>query len=177
MSVTRIVPVFSTLLARSTSRIATSSGFNQQPRPYASSSYGGPEGDPKADDPQSQGSNPSAELEHPGPPPPAAGQGTGGGPTKADKDGHNTQQNDSSGGGGSNGGSSVSGASSGAKPKIHSTSSPPEPNEDVKRHNEEHSKRHDRSATRPEDDSSQKVDKGFWGGKIESWHSRIPYNY
>lgn len=177
MSTTRIVPIFSTFILRPISRVGANSIIKQQSRTYASSSYGGAGGDPKADNPQSQGSNPSADQEHPGPPPPAAGQGTGGGPTKADKDGHNTQQNDSSSSGRSNSGSSVSGASSGAKPKIHSINSPPEPNEDVRRHNEEHSRRHDRSETRSEEDSGQKVDKGFWSGKIGPWKSIIPLSW
>ena len=173
MSIMRIVSTFSTLVIRPISRVGASAIVQQQSHTYASSSYGGAGGDPKADNPQSQGSNPSADQEHPGPPPPAAGQGTGGGPTKADKDGHNTQQNDSSSSGRSNSGSSVSGVSSGAKPKIHSTNSPPEPNEEVRRHNEEHSKRHDRSETRSKDDGGQKVDKGFWSGRIGPWNSII----
>ena len=46
------------------------------------SDYGSGSGDPRGEDPQSQGVSASADIEHPGPPPPAAGEGSGAGPTK-----------------------------------------------------------------------------------------------
>lgn len=113
---------------------------------YAHESYGGGEGNPKGESPQQQGSNPSAEKEHPGPPPPTEGQGTGGGPTKATESGHNTEENSSSG---SSSSSSRSGskenAVDGAQPKILSENGPIEESEDVKQHNAEYAKRHDRT--------------------------------
>lgn len=150
-------------------RATLSSTYTQQRRLYAGgSSYGGGEGDPKGENPQDQGSNPSAELEHPGPPPPDVGKGTGGGPTKSGVDGHNTQQNSSSDGqaasnsGGSSGGSS---GGDGPQPKIHAHDAPGEEHhsEDVKRHNQEMSQRHDRPQEKSPD-KEDKVDKGFWKG-------------
>ena len=44
---------------------------------FATQDYGSGTGDPVGDNPQQQGENPSADLEHPGPPPPKVGQGTG----------------------------------------------------------------------------------------------------
>ena len=128
---------------------------------HASQDYGSGQGDPKGSNPQDQGSNPSAELEHPGPPPPSVGQGTGGGPTKAREDGHNTQQNSSSGGGSGQGASETSGA----QPKIHDAKIPPEESEEVRQHNEDMGKRHDRSHNQIGDDG--KVDKGFWSGELK----------
>lgn len=111
---------------------------------YASQDYGSGDGNPVGENPQEQGSNPSADLEHPGPPPPKAGQGSGGGPTKGTSDGHNTEESVQNGGK-SSGKSSDSDSSSdskssstkGAQPKILNES-PPEPSEqdaDVKKHN------------------------------------------
>lgn len=126
---------------------ARPSSFAVKNRFYAGQSYGGGEGDPKGEKPQEQGSNPSADLEHPGPPPPDVGKGTGGGPTKAGEGGHNTQQNNSSGGS-SGGGGKQSGASQsngGPQPKIHSEGTPAEESAEVKAHNEDMGKRHDRA--------------------------------
>ncbi len=134
---------------------------------YAQQSYGGGEGDPKGEDPQNQGSNPSADLEHPGPPPPAEGQGTGGGPTKGGKGGHNVNQNESSGSSSktpSSSGESGKSGSNRAQPKIHSSSVPEEQSEDVKQHNREMDDRHGRSQNQVDDDGKDNVGKGFWGG-------------
>lgn len=153
------------LAVSSPARCLITSKLSSHSRPYASS-YGDGEGDPKGEDPQNQGSNPSAELEHPGPPPPAEGQGTGGGPTKAGKDGHNTQQNDSSGGrsgGKSDAGSK--GSSNGAQPKIHNETPPAEPSEDVKKHNEDFDNRYG-AQNKSDHNEKDKVGKGFWSGKI-----------
>jgi hypothetical protein len=55
----------------------------------AISDYGSGDGDPRGENPQSQGINASADIEHPGPPPPAEGIGSGAGPTKGgDKHSH-----------------------------------------------------------------------------------------
>ena len=67
----------------------TTTPFNHQLR-RSFGDYGSGAGDPKGENPQDQGVNPSADKEHPGPPPPSAGQGSGGGPTKGTEKGHNT---------------------------------------------------------------------------------------
>lgn len=61
-------------------------------RRFASQDYGSGAGDPKGENPQAQGANPSADKEHPGPPPPKAGQGSGSTPTKGTSTGHNTSE-------------------------------------------------------------------------------------
>ena len=163
---------------RSSPQSFLSPTYTQQHRLYAGgSSYGGGEGDPKGENPSDQGSNPSADLEHPGPPPPAAGQGTGGGPTKKGAEGHNTQQNDSSSSGveastqGSGGASG--GEGSGPQPKIHKSNAPEEHthSDEVRAHNEEMKRRHDRPNEKSTDEKD-KVDKGFWSGKSLALCSR-----
>lgn len=164
MPILRVSPLFRSLAApRQISRATAAFQSLHQRRPYAheSSSYGGGEGDPKGETPQEQGSNPSAELEHPGPPPPKAGQGTGGGPTKAGSEGQNTQQNDSSSGQGKGSSGGVSGSS---QPKILGENNPKH-SEDVKAHNEDMKKRHDRATESAEEDGSDNVGKGFWSGE------------
>ena len=165
MSGLRSFSILRSLSLRSSIRSITSPRYIQQNRLYAQSSYGGGEGDPKGEDPQNQGSNPSAGLEHPGPPPPEAGQGTGGGPTKANKDGHNTLENESSGGGGKTDASSSKGANSGAQPKIHSHSPPAELSEEAKKHNEDFNNRYG-AQDKAGQDEKQEVGKGFWSGEI-----------
>ena len=136
----------------------------QQNRFYAQQSYGGGEGDPKGENPQQQGSNPSADLEHPGPPPPDVGKGTGGGPTKAGDKEQSTKQHGASGGTGTSGSKQ---SSSGAQPKIHSTSAPTEGSEGVKKHNEEFEQRKHGKATNEVDDKGKdNVGKGFWSGML-----------
>ncbi|KAL8718061.1 MAG: hypothetical protein Q9225_004769 [Loekoesia sp. 1 TL-2023] len=142
----------------------------QQHRYYAGQSYGSGQGDPKGENPQDQGPNPSAEKEHPGPPPPDVGKGTGGGPTKVHEGGHNTQQNASSGGSGQSGASQSSG---GPQPKIHSENQPAEESDDVKAHNEDMGKRHDR-ANAEVDNKGQTVEKGFW--KIVTSNSNMRFS-
>ncbi|KAL8938696.1 MAG: hypothetical protein Q9216_003756 [Gyalolechia sp. 2 TL-2023] len=140
----------------------SSLAFHQH-RYYASQSYGGGQGDPKGEKPQDQGSNPSAEMEHPGPPPPDVGKGTGGGPTKAHDGGHNTQQNASSSGSSSSGKSGASQPNNGPQPKILSENQPTEESDDVKAHNQDMAKRHDR-ANAEVNDEGQTVEKSFWKG-------------
>lgn len=130
----------------------------QQHRYYAGQSYGGGQGDPKGETPQQQGANPSAEHEHPGPPPPDVGKGTGGGPTKAGADGHNTSDGPSQGNSNKSGASQSSG---GPQPKILSEDIPTEESDDVKAHNEDMGKRHDR-ANAEVDKKGETVEKGFW---------------
>ncbi|OQO07800.1 hypothetical protein B0A48_06591 [Cryoendolithus antarcticus] len=128
---TRSTPALRTL-HRTTLQRAT---FSTTPRSLAGSDYGSGGGDPKGNDPQNQGANPSADLEHPGPPPPAAGKGSGGGPTKGgDAESHQ------SGSGKSVGESDKSGSGKGEpKPRLAASGPPPEAeqSEDVKRHNRE----------------------------------------
>lgn len=164
-----MLSILSRPFIRVTSRAAAS--VTSQHRFYAHQSYGGGEGDPKGDDPQNQGSNPSADLEHPGPPPPAEGQGTGGGPTKAYEGGHNVGQNESSGSSSSSETPSSSGGSgksagNGPQPKLHSSSVPPEEHsEEVKQHNREMDNRHGRAQNNVDDGSEHDVDKKFWSGE------------
>lgn len=131
-------------------------------RCYAGSSYGGGEGDPKGENPQEQGANPSAHLEHPGPAPPKVGQGTGGGPTKKGAEGHTgTAQSSSSG----KTSASSNGAGGGPQPKIHKQDAGDESthSDEVKAHNEDYAKRHDRPNEKSAD-KEDKVDKGYWKG-------------
>ncbi|CAD6570648.1 MAG: hypothetical protein ASARMPREDX12_003788 [Alectoria sarmentosa] len=169
----RLTPFFRPITTiRESPRFLLSPAYAQQQRLYAGSSYGGGEGDPKGSNPSDQGSNPSADLEHPGPPPPSVGQGTGGGPTKSGAEGHNTQQNDSSkssdqastSGGSGGGASRVEG--DGPQPKIHKPSALGEHthSDEVRAHNEEMEKRHDRPNERSVDETD-KVDKKYWSGR------------
>ena len=147
---------------RSSPRATLQYTYTRQRRLYAGSSYGGGEGDPKGENPQDQGANPSADLEHPGPPPPSVGEGTGGGPTKKGAEGHNTPQN----GGGSGQGSS--GGQDGPQPKIHKHDAPKEHthSDEVKAHNEDMEKRYDRANEKsPDKEENDKVGKGYWSGK------------
>ena len=86
-------------------------------------------------------------MEHPGPRSPADGGKSGAG------EGGNASQ-ESSGKG--------SGRGNAAQPKIHSESDPGEPSEDVKSHNEDMKKRHDRPH---ETDEGDAVKAGFWSGQ------------
>lgn len=165
----RLTPILRPITTiRSSPRFLLAPAYAQQHRLYAGG-YGGGEGDPKGENPQDQGSNPSAGLEHPGPPPPSVGQGTGGGPTQKG-DGHNPQQNGSSSGDGQastsgNGGAS-GGEGDGPQPKIHKHDAPEEHthSDEVRAHNEDIKKRYDRPNEKSvgEDD---KVDKGYWSGQ------------
>ena len=164
---------------------ATATSPTTSIRTYASQDYGSGQGDPKGENPQEQGSNPSADIEHPGPPPPTAGQGSGSGPTKGTSGGHNSGKSPSAPGSGgsqtgnqtqtqSQGSGSASGSGSGsgktgkgAQPKILRDSQPAEPDEDVKQHNWELSQRADRAHEKLDDDGAEKekVPKGYWSGE------------
>ncbi|KAI9717326.1 MAG: hypothetical protein M1812_004853 [Candelaria pacifica] len=169
MSFTRSPLALTSRFLRPSHRISLrTSPISLQQRLYAGSSYGGGEGDPKGENPQDQGSNPSAEKEHPGPPPVAEGQGSGGGPTKAYASGHNTKANASSSGTDGSGGDGGSGESStGAKPKIHSNTESKEHSEDVLQHNRDMDNRYGRAAADSDGEKAKddRVEKGFWGGQ------------
>jgi len=147
----------------------TRSTIASQHRFYAQQSYGSGEGDPKGENPQEQGANPSADLEHPGPPPPDVGKGTGGGPTKAGGGAHGTAHKSSSGGVRSEGSGKSANAEKGkegAQPKILDERSPPaELSEEVKKHNEEMDQRYEKSASRVDEQGKDNVGKGFWKGR------------
>ncbi|OQO10400.1 hypothetical protein B0A48_03696 [Cryoendolithus antarcticus] len=134
---TRSTPTLRTLNRTTLQRVT----FSTTPRTLAGSDYGSGGGDPKGNDPQNQGANPSADLEHPGPPPPAAGKGSGGGPTKGgDAESHQSGSGKSVGEGDKSGDSGKSGSGKGEpKPKLAASGPPPEAeqSEDVKRHNRE----------------------------------------
>lgn len=89
----------------------------------------------------------ASEIENP------QSQGTGGDKSKADDPSHNTQQNSSGSSKGSND----------AQPKILNEGIPAVESEEVKQHNEDMAKRHDRAETHA-DDESIKVDKKYWSG-------------
>jgi len=116
------------------------------PRFYAQQSYGGGEGDPKGEKPQDQGPNPSSHLEHPGPEPPTVG-----GKSEQSKSSSSSQDSGSKTGG--------------AQPKIHSKAPPTEENDDVKKHNEDMSKRYDKAQEQSPQREDDKVGKGFWKGQ------------
>jgi hypothetical protein len=149
-------------------RAPLTSIYAQQRRLYPGSSYGGGEGDPKGENPQDQGPNPSADLEHPGPPPPDVGKGTGGGSTQKGSEGRNTEQSSSSGG--------SSGGGDGPQPKIHKPDPPEERthSDDVKAHNADMEKRHDR-ATEQNPDEDDRVEKPYWSGEqsLEFWSMMV----
>ena len=147
---------------RALPRTTLPSAYAQQRRLYAGSNYGGGEGDPKGENPQDQGPNPSAGLEHPGPPPPAEGQGTGGGPTKKGSEGHNTDQSPSSSGQGASRGGDA------PQPRILQHNAPEEhsQSDEVKAHNKDMAMRHDRPNEKSPDKEDDSVNKGFWSGKF-----------
>jgi hypothetical protein len=148
--------------------------------------YGDGEGDPRGNNPQAQGSSNSTKqhAEHPGPAPPSAGQSMGAGPTKGSSSSSGSEsqgkspEDASAQSGGSRSkeatetGESPTGGEVGGKsgpgPRIHSKGEPEatsgKESEDVKQHNREFEKRHDR-APPAEDD---KVDEKFWEGECGS---------
>ncbi|KAL9071811.1 MAG: hypothetical protein Q9157_005322 [Trypethelium eluteriae] len=168
--------------------------FSHRAPLLATGDYGSGSGDPRGENPQSQGPNPSADKEHPGPPPPKAGQGSGSTPTKGTAEGHNVSESpsapSSSGssssqkpGSGSEGGKRQFSTSTrvgkddalrsktnqGAQPKILKDAAPAggETSEEVRRHNEEFERRHDKAHARvtEADPEKERVGKGFWTGE------------
>jgi len=161
---------------------------------FASGDYGSGAGDPKGENPQEQGANPSADKEHPGPPPPKVGQNTGGA-TKAGAEGHNASQstdtkptkgNDPTQGKRTfstfaraafqnskivaseekSGRELRSDKTKDAEPKILNEDSPSEAEQsgDVKKHNEEMDNRAEQAHEKAADKEGDKVGKGFWSG-------------
>lgn len=143
--------------------------FSAIPRAQATSDYGSGKGDPKGENPQQQGANPSADLEHPGPPPPKQGQGSGSTPTKGGKDSSNSG-NPSEQSKGTQSPSSSSSSSDGPQPKIHDQSHPSESHEskDVKEHNRKFEQRTETASNKvsSEEAEKDKVGKDFWKGKL-----------
>ncbi|PNS15832.1 hypothetical protein CAC42_4284 [Sphaceloma murrayae] len=158
---------------------------------HASSDYGSPDGGQVTENVKDQGANPSAGKEHPGPAPPKAGQDTGKSGTKLGAQGHNVPNAQSDvrpsvgnektqGGAGGKRGFSTSArvradademkASNGAKPKIFNESPPQGEDvpEEVRRHNEDMAKRHDRpvEGAGKEGAKGDEVPKGFWKGDV-----------
>ena len=129
-------------------------------RRLASQDYGSGSGSPEGENPQAQPSSTiTSDKEHPGPAPPDVGKGTGGGPTKKDEGGHGPPH---SGPSGKKGKEDLGGA----QPKILSEGSgPKEESEEVRRHNEDMTKRHDRPREGVDDQGNDYVDKGFWSGE------------
>jgi hypothetical protein len=89
------------------------------------------------------------------------GQGSGGGPTKADESGHNTADHHRASTSGRNG----NGTGGGAQPKILNPDAPTAEGEDVKQHNADNAKRHDRADG---DQDDPKVDPKYWSGQSSS---------
>jgi len=146
----------------------TTAAFSTSRPSLASQDYGSGAGDPKGENPQDQGANPSADKEHPGPPPPAAGKGTGSGPTK----GGEKSSNDTSGqkkGTQKNVDSGKGVGKDGAQPKILNES-PPQDGEapaDVAQHNRDMENRAEKAHEKVSSDEVEKdkVGKGFWSGE------------
>lgn len=153
---------------------------------FATQDYGSGDGSPVGENPQKQGANPSADKEHPGPPPPKTGQGSGGGPTKGTAEGH-TKAKQQTGSTSQRREYSTKStirhfssgrllqkeskpkSTEGLKPKIlnESPPRPDEQNEDVRKHNEEMDKRHEKAheSVSNEDAEKDKVGNKFWKGK------------
>ena len=169
MAATRPSAMLASLIHRPVGlgRIAPTAYQSLRSRPNSTQGYGDGQGDPKAETPQQQGSNPSADLEHPGPPPVKEGQGSGSGPTKGSSEGHNSSPSSSSSS--SSGGSAT--RSSGAQPKIHDERDGPASNgskqAEVDQHNRDFENRHGRAQSET-GSGDEKVDKSFWSGMCSS---------
>jgi hypothetical protein len=143
----------------------TNRHFSSTISAHASQGYGDGKGDPKAENPQEQGSSNTKKhnAEHPGPEPPAEGQGTGGGPTKGGSGKTPADESAQSGGarskeaketgssptGGSLGKSEDKPRKNGASPKIMNheagDGNSGERNAEVEKHNRDFEKGHDRA--------------------------------
>lgn len=146
-------------LFRSTTRLARPSTSSLARtaygiRPYAQQSYGG---DNESGHPKSQEPNPKAHLEHPGPESPASSD-------KSSKDTSSTPK-----------AQSQQSHSQGARPAISNPGPAPEQaNEEVRKHNDEVAKSHDRPVNQLDEDG--KVEKGFWSGKCFCSRSGVGRN-
>ena len=138
--------------------------FSAIPRVQATSDYGSGKGDPKGENPQEQGANPSADLEHPGPPPPKQGEGSGSGPTKGGKDSSNS--------GNASKQSKGTQKAGGPQPKI-SNPNPPSEGEsaEVREHNKQMDQRAEKASNKvsSKDQEKDQVSKEFWKGKSSSF--------
>lgn len=141
--------------------------FSALPRAQATSDYGSGKGDPKGENPQEQGANPSADLEHPGPPPPKQGEGSGSGPTKGGKETSNS---------GNSSKQSKGTQSDKPQPKI-SNPNPPSEGEsaEVREHNKQMDQRAETASNKAssKDQEKEKVGKNFWKGKSYSFYLSI----
>ncbi|THV87253.1 hypothetical protein D6D23_02418 [Aureobasidium pullulans] len=146
--------------------------FSTMARRMATSDYGSGKGDPKGEDPQAQGANPSADKEHPGPPPPKVGQGSGGA-TKGTSTGNNTdaakQQKKSFSTMARRMSEEHPKSTKGLKPALNKSDAPAPAEkdlpEDVKKHNKEMDERADQANEKLGEDKSKKGDKvgkEFW---------------
>lgn len=138
--------------------------FSVLPRAQATSDYGSGKGDPKGENPQQQGANPSADLEHPGPPPPKQGEGSGSTPTKGGKESSNSGNASKQ----SKGTQPSQSSSSGSQPRIHNASEPSEnESQEVREHNRKFEQRPDSASNKVsrEEQEKDKVGKDFWKGK------------
>lgn len=141
--------------------------FSVLPRAQATSDYGSGKGDPKGENPQQQGANPSADLEHPGPPPPKQGEGSGSTPTKGGKETSNSGNASKQ----SKGTQPSQSSSNGPQPKIHNASEPSEnESQEVREHNRKFEQRPDSASNKVshEDQEKDKVGKDFWKGKFSN---------
>jgi hypothetical protein len=138
--------------------------FSALPRVQATSDYGSGKGDPKGENPQEQGANPSADLEHPGPPPPKEGEGSGAGPTKGGKETSNS-------GNASKQSKGTQSSTDKPQPKI-SNPDPPSEGEsaEVREHNKQMDQRAETASNKvsSKDQEKDKVGKDFWKGKSSS---------
>lgn len=142
--------------------------FSAIPRVQATSDYGSGQGDPKGENPQEQGANPSADLEHPGPPPPKAGEGSGAGPTKGGKETSNSGNTSKQ--------SKGTQSTDKPQPKI-SNPNPPSEGEsaEVREHNRQMDQRAETASNKAssEDQKKDQVGKDFWKGESCSFHPSI----
>jgi hypothetical protein len=134
--------------------------FSALPRVQATSDYGSGKGDPKGENPQDQGANPSADLEHPGPPPPKEGEGSGAGPTKGGKETSNSGNASKQSKGTQN--------TDKPQPKI-SNPSPPSEGESAEDQRAETAS----NKVSSEEQEKDKVGKDFWKGKFSPFHLLI----
>ncbi|KAM0721207.1 hypothetical protein Q7P37_003494 [Cladosporium fusiforme] len=135
--------------------------FSALPRAQATSDYGSGKGDPKGENPQAQGANPSADKEHPGPPPPKEGQNSGSTPTKGGQQSSNSGNQSKQSKGTQN-------TVDGAEPKILNANPPSGENvpKDVREHNEQMEQRAEKASNKVSNEEAEKdkVSKDFWKG-------------
>jgi len=142
--------------------------FSALPRVQATGDYGSGSGDPKGENPQDQGANPSADLEHPGPPPPKEGEGSGAGPTKGGKESSNSGSASKQSKGTQN--------TDNPQPKI-SNPNPPSEGEsaEVREHNKQMDQRAETASNKAssKEQEKDKVGKDFWKGKSSHYQLQI----